>query len=371
MRKRVVLFSPGHTELGGAAVRSRLLGSALAQQGWEIRAVTRAGSLKGFRLHRSPNLIVLEVPGFGKRRLGGALFIAIAVPVGLVWGISASAFVAIRLASPATAAAICGLLLRRPYVALTTYSGGFSDVRYVISTRTAAIRRWLLKRAAFLVAQTAFGAAELEVLIPRERIAVVPNPVATVEPTPLNGKPHAVYSGRLAAEKDLARLLAAWRTIVQELPEARLTLIGAGGTHRSVEHELKATVEADRLLRETVTFTGWVSDVGDYLRRADIYVFPSLEEGMSNALLEACAWRRVIVASDIPPNRAVLGDDFPLLFRAGDTKELVVALRRALMDDSLRAEAQRHVETRIRESSTTAVVERLEELICAARRARH
>jgi glycosyltransferase involved in cell wall biosynthesis len=114
-----------------------------------------------------------------------------------------------------------------------------------------------------------------------------------------------------------------------------------------------------------------VHDVGEYLRRADVYVFPSLEEGMSNALLEACAWQRVIVASDIPPNRAVLGDDFPLLFRAGDTAGLVVALRQALTNDSLRAKAQKHVETRLRESSTDAVIDRLEKLIDTAGGVRH
>jgi glycosyltransferase involved in cell wall biosynthesis len=309
---------------------------------------------------------VLEVPGFGRRRLGAALFILIAVPVGVAWGRGAAAFMAVRLASPSIAAAICALLLRRPYVALTTSSGELSDVRYVLSTRSAKVRRRLLRRAAFLVAQTEFGAAELENLAPRERIAVIPNPVAEVAPSPLSGQPHAVYTGRLAAEKDLERLLLAWRTIVRELPNARLTLVGAGGTHRSVEAELKAIAAADPALRGAVSFTGWVSNVGEYLQRADVYVLPSLEEGMSNALLEACASRRVVVASDIPANRAVLGDDFPLLFRAGDTADLIATLRAALLDGSLRAEAQRQVAIRIGKSSADAVATQLEDLICAA-----
>jgi glycosyltransferase involved in cell wall biosynthesis len=130
-----------------------------------------------------------------------------------------------------------------------------------------------------------------------------------------------------------------------------------------VEQELKTTVEADTVLGTTVEFTGWVEDVTQYLRRTDVYVFPSLEEGMSNALLEACAWHRVIVASDIPPNRAVLGDDFPLLFRAGDPDALAAALRRALTDDAMRQESQRQLDTRLRESSADEVIKRLETLI--------
>jgi glycosyltransferase involved in cell wall biosynthesis len=358
-----VLFSPGHTEPGGAAARSRLLASSLARRGWDVRVVTRAGGLRGFRFNRSPNLTVLEIPGFGRRRLGGALFITIALPVGIAWGARASAFIAIRLTSPATAAAICALLFRRPYLALTTSSGGLSELAYILSARTATLRCWLLRRASFVVAQTPFAAEELEALVPREKIAVVPNPVATIGRTSLNGKPEAVYSGRLSAEKDLPRLLEAWRTIAKEFSQARLSLVGAGGTHRSVEHELKATVASDPLLSGTVTFTGWVDDVGNQLRRADVFVFPSLEEGMSNALLEACAWRRVVVASDIAANRAVLGDAYPLLFRAGDTSDLLAALRRALQDVSVRAEAQRHIDARIGESSTDEVAKRLEDLI--------
>jgi glycosyltransferase involved in cell wall biosynthesis len=370
MRKRIVLLSPGHSEPGGAAVRSRILAQTFAERGWEVRAITRAGTQHRFRFNRSSAVTVLEVPGFGRTRIGGALFAAVAAPLGIFWGARASAFVAIRLASPATVAALCGLLVRRPYIALTTSSGRLSELQYVLSTRGAALRRRVLRRAAFLVAQTDAAAAELETLVPRERIAVVPNPVAAVKPTPLNGLPHVLYTGRLSSEKDLTRLLAAWRSIVAELPGARLTLVGAGGAHRSVERELRNTAEADPLLRGTVSFTGWVEDVTQYLRRTDVYVFPSLEEGMSNALLEACAWRRVIVASDIPPNRAVLGDDFPLVFRAGDTDDLVHALRRALTDDLVREQAQQLLEARVREASPDAVVARLEKLIDASRRSR-
>jgi glycosyltransferase involved in cell wall biosynthesis len=217
-----------------------------------------------------------------------------------------------------------------------------------------------------VVAQTTYAAAELQLLVPPDRIAVVPNPVSSVAPTPLNGKPHAVYTGRLSREKDLGRLLVAWRMVAANVPGAKLTLVGAGAASTSTERELKASASADPVLRSTVTFTGWVEDVGAYLRSADVYVLPSLEEGMSNALLEACAWGRVVVASDIPANRAVLGDDFPLLFRAGDTDELVTALTRALLDDSLRTEALRRVEARTRASSENVIAKRIESLIYEA-----
>jgi glycosyltransferase involved in cell wall biosynthesis len=311
---------------------------------------------------------ILEVPGFARRRLGGVLFIAVALPFGLAWGMRSTAFIAIRLTSPATAAALCGFALRRPYLAFTTSSGDRSELRYLLSTRSAGLRRRLLRRAAFLVAQTSFSAAELEQVVPRDRIAVIPNPVKTVTPTPLNGKPRAVYSGRLVAGKGLARLLDAWRTIVEERPDAHLTLVGAGGPQESIEDQLKTTVERDPVLRGAVTFTGWVTDVGEHLRGADVYVLPSLEEGMSNALLEACSWQRVIVASDIPANRAVLGDAFPLLFRAGDTDALIAALRLALTDEDVRTTVVRQVDAIVGKASYGAVAAQVEELLDNAQR---
>ena len=89
-------------------------------------------------------------------------------------------------------------------------------------------------------------------------------------------------------------------------------------------------------------------------------------EGMSNALLEACAHGRVVVASDIPPNRAVLGDDYPLLVPPGDARLLQGALAQAFDDEELRAEALRQISARLEQFSVDAVLDRHEAVIRAA-----
>ena len=337
--KRLVMFSPGHGEAGGAARRSRLLASSLASRGWDVRVITRAGTKNRFSIGRSANLTVVEVPGFGSRRLGTMFFLAVALPLGLVLGARATVFLAIQLVSPTTAGALCSALLGRPYVAMATTSGQLSEAAYVMNAPLSGFRRLLMRRAAFLAAQTEQGAEELSHLVDRSRIVVVPNPVEAVDPPPLSGVPRVVYTGRLSEEKDLFRLLEAWRTIVAERPDAVLTLVGEGGRYRSVEAQLRHRVSEDPLLRHSVTFTGWVADVAPLLAGSDVYVLPSLTEGMSNSLLEACAWGRVVVASDIASNRAVRGDDHPLLLTAGDTPSLVEALRRWRGDPAVRAAA--------------------------------
>jgi glycosyltransferase involved in cell wall biosynthesis len=78
------------------------------------------------------------------------------------------------------------------------------------------------------------------------------------------------------------------------------------------------------------------------------------------------------VASNIPANRAVLGEDYPLLFAPGDSAALAAALRHALDPrDALRDEARERVVKRIRQFSVDSVVEQLESMIDAADSSRH
>jgi glycosyltransferase involved in cell wall biosynthesis len=53
-------------------------------------------------------------------------------------------------------------------------------------------------------------------------------------------------------------------------------------------------------------FMGRRSDVPQFPSAADLFVFPSEREGMSNALMEAMAHALPCIASDIPGNRALI-----------------------------------------------------------------
>lgn len=367
-----MLFTPGHGEPGGAAARSRLITSQLASQGWGVRVVTRAGTLRRPVLSRSGGVTLIEVPGFGMRRLGGVIYLLVALFLGLLWGRSARALIAIQLMSTTSVAGVCGLLLRRPFVAMSTTSGGLGEARYIAGTRTAGLRCRLLVRAAWIVAQTDGAASELRELVPGGRVTVVPNPVRIPPRPELNGKPYALFAGRFSREKDLLNLLDAWAGVLEECPDARLTLLGAGGDYRSVEVEVRDRVSALDALRESVSFPGWVDQPAAVVGSSDIFVLPSLEEGMSNALLEACALGRVVVASDIPPNRAVLGPAHPLMFPPGDVEQMKGCLLHVLrMDLRERTEVGDALRSRAEMFSPDVVVKKLLGLIDAADSSRH
>ena len=319
-------------------------------------------------LRRAQGVTFVEFPGFGRPKLGALLYAACAAPLGIYWGIRARAFLSIQLMSTSLVAAVCSRVTRTPLTAMSTTSGELGEMKYLLGTRSFAFRRWLLGCVSSLVAQTPEVARELGSLIEPGRVVVIPNPMPRIDAWPkLSGKPRVMYAGRLSEEKNLNRLLDAWAAVAPSREGASLTLVGSGGSYRSVESELRARVAETPLLKATVAMPGWVPDVSPYYEQHDVFVLPSLEEGMSNALLEACAWRRVIVASDIPANRAVLGADYPLLFDPTSSESLAAALAAALTRDDVTNEAASDRVARVSDRhSPTRVYDELQELLDAA-----
>jgi glycosyltransferase involved in cell wall biosynthesis len=146
--------------------------------------------------------------------------------------------------------------------------------------------------------------------------------------------PLVVYTGRLHKMKGLDDLVRAWPRVLERLPEARLWLVG-DGPHRA---ELSALVD-DLGLWGFVYVTGPFDDVDEFLQAADLFVLPSLEEGMSLALLEAMALGLAVVASAIPANEAVVQDAVHgRLVPTGDSARLADVMIELLAD---RAQAER------------------------------
>jgi len=69
-----------------------------------------------------------------------------------------------------------------------------------------------------------------------------------------------------------------------------------------------------------------------------LFVFPSLNEGMSNMLLEAASLKTPIIASDIVENRYVFNNDEVLYFKSNDSNDLAIKLEEALDSPDLMRE---------------------------------
>jgi glycosyltransferase involved in cell wall biosynthesis len=159
------------------------------------------------------------------------------------------------------------------------------------------------------------------------RVERIPNGVEAVEAPPLEPGGVArrfLYLGRIAPNRDQPLLVRAFERLLQRVPDAELAVVGSG----ELEGELRALVEGMPRGRARIRLEGY-GDAARWLRWAHAVVQPSRWEGMSNTLLEAMSAGRACVATDIPPNREVLGGGrLGLLTPPGDDAAMAGALLR-------------------------------------------
>ncbi|MGE5664258.1 MAG: glycosyltransferase [Deltaproteobacteria bacterium] len=135
--------------------------------------------------------------------------------------------------------------------------------------------------------------------------------------------------------KGLDDLVAAAPRVVASFPAAVFLLAGrdAGTMERC------RALAAQGGVAENVRFLGDRTDVADCIRASDLFVHPSREEGFSNAILEAMAGSRAVVACDVGGNpEAVRDGETGLLVPPRQPSALADALVR-LLADPVRREA--------------------------------
>jgi glycosyltransferase involved in cell wall biosynthesis len=132
--------------------------------------------------------------------------------------------------------------------------------------------------------------------------------------------------GRLVKAKGHRYLLEALAVLLPEHPQARLLIIGGGALRGELEE-----LGRELGVAGAVQFLGMRRDIPDLLNALDIFVFPSIWEGLPVALLEAMACRLPVVASDIAPVREVVGGrQAALLVPPADSRGLAGAIARLI-----------------------------------------
>jgi phosphatidyl-myo-inositol dimannoside synthase len=171
---------------------------------------------------------------------------------------------------------------------------------------------WTLQRATVLTAASGDLGRKMAMLLGREPdVEVIPNAVDTTlfHPGPADpalrerlgiqpGELVLGFSGELRHKKGVPFLLSALSEVRKVRPACLLVI----GEVRSREQEHLTTFRAEHPEDAArVLVTGRLDapeDVAAHLRLCDVYLQPSLWDGMPNAMLEAMACARVVVASD-------------------------------------------------------------------------
>jgi glycosyltransferase involved in cell wall biosynthesis len=89
-------------------------------------------------------------------------------------------------------------------------------------------------------------------------------------------------------------LLEATPEILRALPEARLLLAGEGPQEKNIRKKIE-----DLGVGKSVLMLGFREDIPRVLNTMDVFVFPSLQEALGTAILEALAMKRAVAASRV------------------------------------------------------------------------
>ena len=130
-----------------------------------------------------------------------------------------------------------------------------------------------------------------------------------------------------------------------------LLIVGDGPSRDNLE---RAAVELR--IDGCARFMGWRDNALDFLRLADIFVHPSLQEGLSNSLLEAMALGLPVVATRIGGIPEVVGEEGGLLIPPRDAETLAEAIMILLQDHSRRKDLGRTARARVVQHFTWDVV---------------
>jgi glycosyltransferase involved in cell wall biosynthesis len=172
--------------------------------------------------------------------------------------------------------------------------------------------------------------------VPPHRVRVVPNAVPGDRTPPgagegarralgvRPGQPLIVTMARLTEQKGLGYLLEA----AAMLADVVFAIAGEGPDRGALEARIAQLELGDR-----VRLLGFRTDTTALLAASDLYVLPSLYEGLPLSILEAMALGKAVVASDIPGNdEAVVQGETGLLVPPGDSGALAEAIRALLAD---------------------------------------
>jgi glycosyltransferase involved in cell wall biosynthesis len=119
----------------------------------------------------------------------------------------------------------------------------------------------------------------------------------------LNDKFVIGHVGRFNIQKNHSFLLDIFAAIAEKCPEAVLMLVGQGELEQEIKNKAQALMLDDRIL-----FMGIRPDINRLMMAMDVFVFPSLYEGMPNTIIEAQATGLPCIISDTITREAAITD---------------------------------------------------------------
>lgn len=187
--------------------------------------------------------------------------------------------------------------------------------------------------------------------IPDSRIHRIPNPLDTdrFRPAPpeqrlraradlgIGDEFLAVSVSRLSREKNHAMLIDAWERVAARHPEARLAVVGGGPLQDEIRSRIDGSPATDR-----IRLVGAVDDPRQWYAAADLFVLPSVNEGLSNSLMEAMSCGLPAVSTQVSGAEDIFAEaDIGRMVEPGDAGAFADAVCASISSEAALAESGR------------------------------
>ncbi|MBN1549126.1 glycosyltransferase [Candidatus Babeliales bacterium] len=144
---------------------------------------------------------------------------------------------------------------------------------------------------------------------------------------------HEIFGtvGRLILRKNFSFLLTCFAQVIAQRPQARLVIVGTGPEEQRLKDQAAALG-----LTDTVRFVTGQSAYG-YYPMFDCFILPSLQEGLSIALLEAMSFALpCIVTAEQNEHEVIISGNNGILVQCGDFETMIMTMCNIMREKNLR-----------------------------------
>ncbi|MCG2725903.1 MAG: glycosyltransferase family 4 protein [Elusimicrobia bacterium] len=335
--------------IGGTEKQALSLSESLVSRGIKVKVLTRG--VKGAASNQNINGIsVRRLKVMGKGWIDSFSFM-IASFFYLLKHSSEYDIIHVHLASsPAIAAIIAGKLTGKKVIIKL---GGGKGLNEIISSQKKALGKIKLKF--FALTKPIFLLVNEDILqwlkttpLKTTKLIFFRNGVDTGKYSPLSyhekikaknklgfeNKQILLFVGRLSPEKRIKEFVEIWDELMRKeniSQKARLIIVGSGPQEKDIKRAVKIFGLSDSLI-----LAGAQDDLLPYYHAADVFILPSLSEGLSNSMLEAMSCGLAIMASEVGGAKEVIDEGINgFLFDPFDSQKIKSCINKFLDDDGL------------------------------------
>lgn len=231
----------------------------------------------------------------------------------------------------------CNLLSKNGPKTILTHHNNLSQV---IDKRCSPLVRFILRIFLFIIFKKSYHIAvskgvadDIKNLSKQKNIKVIPygfNFKKVNRIKSLSKRKKILSIGRFDKQKDFMNIITAFSYVIKKYKKCNLTLIGDGQDHYKLLNYVNKLN-----LTKFIKIIGWKSNINEYLRMFDLFIFSSLYEGLPNVIIEAMSHGLPVISTDTPfgPREILDNGTYGILVPMKDPEAMARAIYELLTDE--------------------------------------